>query len=111
AGRPAAGVVCVSVVSRGWYAPFWPVLVLLLLVPLLGRAGEPGQTLPAAAGTLLGAVYLGALGGTMAALLDLDPPEQGAWRMVLLLAIVMASDTFAFFVGHAVGRHRLAPEV
>jgi phosphatidate cytidylyltransferase len=29
----------------------------------------------------------------------------------MLLAIVMLSDTFAFFVGHAIGRHRLAPTI
>ena len=69
------------------------------------------DTVPAAAGTLLGAVYIGALGGTMAALLLFAPEEEGAWRVVLLLAIIMASDTLAFFVGHALGRHRLAPAV
>ena len=60
--------------------------------------------MPAAAGTLLGAVYLGALGGTMAALRTLSPVEQGAWRLTLLLAIIMAADTAAFFVGSAWGR-------
>jgi phosphatidate cytidylyltransferase len=111
AGFLVAAFVFGSVVSPGWYAPFWPLAVLLLLLPLLARGGDLAQTAPAAAGTLLGAVYLGALGGAMAALLALDPPAEGAWRMVLLLAIVMASDTFAFFVGHGVGRHRLAPAI
>jgi phosphatidate cytidylyltransferase len=31
--------------------------------------------------------------------------------MLLLLAIIMAADTLAFFFGHAFGRHRLAPDV
>ncbi len=63
----------------------------------------------AAAATLLGAVYLGALGGTIAALRLLPPAGRGAWRIALLLAIVVFSDSLAFFVGHAFGRRRLAP--
>jgi phosphatidate cytidylyltransferase len=59
----------------------------------------------------LGAVYLGALGGTIAALITLAPPGVGPWRVVLLLTIIMVSDSFAFFVGHAWGRRRLAPTV
>jgi phosphatidate cytidylyltransferase len=45
----------------------------------------------------------------MAGLRVLDPVPEGAWRVVLLLAIIMASDTLAFFGGHLLGRHRLAP--
>ena len=68
-------------------------------------------TVPSAALTLLGAAYLGAMGGAIAALRLLDPEPAGAWRLVLLLAIVMASDTAAFFVGTAAGRRRLAPDI
>src|SRR5262249_18467098 len=35
----------------------------------------------------------------------------GPWRVTLLLAIIMASDTLAYFVGHAWGRRSLAPVV
>ena len=49
------------------------------------RAGPTSSRCSAAAATLLGAVYLGALGGTMAALRLLPPVEEGAWRVVLLL--------------------------
>jgi len=65
----------------------------------------------AAAATLLGAVYLGALGGTVAALRVLPPLEDGAWRIALLLVVIVFSDSVAFFVGHAIGRRRLAPAV
>jgi len=93
-------------------APFWPLAALLLLTVTLARRGTAvAETVPAAAATLLGATYLGALGGTIAALRVLEPVGEGAWRIVLLLAIVMASDTAAFFVGHALGRRRLAPHV
>jgi phosphatidate cytidylyltransferase len=96
---------------RGSGVPFWPLAAVLLLSFALLRGGGLAQTVPSAAGTLLGAVYLGGLGGTIAGLRVLPPLGEGAWRIVLLLAIIMASDTLAFFVGHAVGRHRLAPDL
>jgi phosphatidate cytidylyltransferase len=91
--------------------PLWPAAALLLLTVTLGPGRTLEDTIPAAALTLLGALYLGALGGTIAALRLLPPAGEGAWRIVLLLAVIMAADTFAFFVGHALGRHRLAPSV
>lgn len=88
--------------------PLLPFAAVLLLAATLAR-GDLQDAVPAAAGTLLGAVYLGALGGTIAALRSLQPETDGAWRVTLLLAIIMGSDVMAFFVGHAFGRHRLAP--
>jgi phosphatidate cytidylyltransferase len=90
--------------------PFVPLGAMLLLTVTLWR-GADLESVSSAAATLLGAVYLGALGGTIAALLLLPPAAEGAWRVVLLLAVQVASDSVAFFVGHAVGRHRLAPAV
>jgi phosphatidate cytidylyltransferase len=91
--------------------PLWPLAALVLLIATLVQGNDFEKTVPAASVTLLGAVYLGALGGTIAGLLTLAPPGAGGWRIVLLLAIIMAADTFAFFVGHAWGRRRLAPDV
>lgn len=107
----AAGLF-LEVVYPAWLgAPLWPLAVLLLLAVTLHRAASPADTVPAAAATLLGALYLGALGGAIAALRVLAPVADGAWRMVLLLAIIMVADTAAFFVGHALGRHPLALQV
>ena len=110
-GFVLAGAFFVQVVWPGAYS--WPLLPLVAVV-LLGFALSRGadlESVSAAAATLLGAVYLGALGGTMAGLRLLSPEAEGAWRIVLLLLIVFCSDTFAFFVGHAFGRRRLAPAV
>jgi phosphatidate cytidylyltransferase len=107
----AAGMFA-EVAFPGWLgAPVWPLCILLLLMATLRQGSDFDKSVPAAAATLLGAVYLGALGGTLAALTTLAPPGRGAWRVVLLLAIIMASDTFAFFVGQVWGQRRLAPSV
>jgi len=110
-GLVVAAALFLDVAAPGWYpAPFVPLGALLLLTFTLRRGGDV-EAVSAAAATLLGAVYLGALGGTIAALFVLPPAGEGAWRLTLLLAIQVFSDSFAFFVGHAFGRHRLAPAV
>ncbi len=110
-GFVLAGAFFVQVVWPGAHSwPLLPLVAVLLLGFALSR-GADLESVSAAAATLLGAVYLGALGGTMAGLRLLSPAAEGAWRVVLLLLIVFCSDTFAFFVGHAFGRRRLAPAV
>jgi len=111
-GLVLSAVLFCEVALPGWnHWPLWPLGVLLLLIETLRRGTDFEETVPAAAGSLLGAVYLGALGGTIAGLRILAPVEQGAWRLTLLLAIIMGSDTVAFFVGSAWGHRRLAPRV
>lgn len=91
--------------------PMAPIVALLVLAATLGRSADLSGSVPAAAATLLGSVYLGALGGSIAGLRLLSPEADGPWRVTLLLGIVMFSDTAAFFVGHALGRRRLAPRL
>lgn len=90
--------------------PLWPLGVVVAGVSALGR-DDHRAALAGAAAAWLGAAYLGGLGGSIAALRLLAPSEDGAWRVVLLLASVMAADTSAFFVGHALGRRPLAPGI
>jgi phosphatidate cytidylyltransferase len=92
-------------------ASLWPAVALVILASLLPRGADFATTVPSAALSLLGAAYLGSLGGSVAALRLLHPDTEGAWRLVLLLAIVMGSDTAAFFAGNAIGRHKLAPGI
>jgi phosphatidate cytidylyltransferase len=112
AGLVLAGALFLDVVYPGWCgAPLSPLGALLLLLVTLRRAPDLANTVPAAAATLLGATYLGVFGGTLAALRVLPPLGDGSWRIVLLLTIIISSDTAAFFVGHRLGRNRLAPHL
>jgi phosphatidate cytidylyltransferase len=90
--------------------PLWPVATVLLLCAALQRAARHEAAIPAAGASLLGALYLGGLGGTIAGL-RVGDPGQGGWRVVLLLAVVMGADTFAYFTGRAAGRTPLAPSL
>ena len=89
----------------------WPLVVLLVLVTLLGRGSDFTVSVPSAALTLLGAAWLGALGATVAALRLLAPRAEAPWRLLLLFATIMVSDTAAYFVGKAMGRTRMAPAI
>ena len=59
--------------------------------------------------TLLGVVWVGAGLGFL--LLVRDIPEHGFWAVMAVLFTVFAADTAAFFVGRAVGRHKMAPTI
>jgi phosphatidate cytidylyltransferase len=91
--------------------PTAPFIVLVVLAAALTSATRREDTVPGAAATLLAALYLGGLGGTLAALRVMAPLEAGSWRLCLLLAIAILADTFAYFVGSSMGRHKLAPLV
>jgi phosphatidate cytidylyltransferase len=97
--RPQAGVV------------LWPAGLVLLLVAALGLAPERERSIPAAAVAALGAFYLGGFTAALAHLRVAQPESGGAWRLLMLLAAVMAADTFAYFGGRFLGRRRLAPLV
>jgi phosphatidate cytidylyltransferase len=99
-------------VAYGWPpSTLWPAAALLAVAALLWHKGEFAGRVAAVAGTLLGAVYLGGLGGAMAGLRLLPPLGSGPWRLVLLLAIIMVADSAAYFAGSAFGRHKLAPSI
>jgi phosphatidate cytidylyltransferase len=59
--------------------------------------------------TVLGVVWVGAGIGFL--LLVRDIPEFGFWALIAVLFTVFAADTAAFFVGRAIGRHKMAPAI
>ena len=59
--------------------------------------------------TLLGVAWVG--GGLAQFMLVRDIPVDGRLLVFTILLTVFADDTAAFFVGRAIGRHRLAPAI
>ena len=59
--------------------------------------------------TLLGVAWVG--GGLAHLMLVRDVPGDGRLLVFTILLTVFADDTAAFFVGRAIGRHRLAPAI
>ncbi len=92
----------------------WPAAAaLVLLAPLtLALALWPSRplasSLPGAAASLLGVFYVGLPLGLLGALRRL--PNGPGW-VIYVLVLVWLSDTAAYFVGRALGRHKLAPRI
>jgi phosphatidate cytidylyltransferase len=103
---PAAGVLGGVALL---YAPE-PALVMMLIavaaMALALRSADLKGALPAAAALTLGVIYI--FGAWLAATqIRLISPH---WLMLAML-LSWAGDTFAYYTGKAIGRHKLAPRV
>jgi phosphatidate cytidylyltransferase len=76
---------------------------------LKGLADTRQSATVAVGGTLLGVTWIGL--GLVALLALRALPEHGRLAAFTVLIAVWAGDTFAFLVGHVVGRHKLAPTI
>ncbi len=83
--------------------------VALIAIMRADRFGIP--VLAAEAAGVLSGLLIGLGAGSFAALARIAPIEEGTARIALLMAVVISSDVFAYFTGHALGRHKLAPQV
>lgn len=92
-----------------WFIPLGVILAMLTLIVLVGCGAESAAaTVPGIGLTLLGAFYVGALFPYFALLRN---RADGIEVIVLILLLVVASDTGAYFTGSWIGRTRLAPRV
>ncbi len=81
--------------------------VVLSLIGLLGRR-QKGGVFISWAWTLAGILYVGWLLSHFVALRGLD---DGRNWVFFVLFVTWASDTAAFFIGRALGKHKLAPNI
>jgi phosphatidate cytidylyltransferase len=110
-GPVVLGLGFLEVVARGEGVPLLPLALVVTLSAALRAADNMPESITRAAIVLLGALYLGGLGGSMAGLLLFAPASEGPWRLVFLLAVIMTADTTAFFGGKLWGRRKLAPVI
>jgi phosphatidate cytidylyltransferase len=88
--------------------PALPWVVLLALILMASKLGtsDLATALPSAAAALLGAVYIFGAWRCAAAVRALNPH----WLMIALL-VSWAGDTAAMYVGKAIGKRKLAPQL
>jgi len=85
-------------------------LVALPLAFVLYAVAETRQSATVAIGTtVLGVVWIGFGLGHL--LLVRDLPDHGRLALFTILLAVFADSTFAYLVGRAIGRHKLAPTI
>jgi len=90
-----------------WFVPLAVVLAMLTFTARVGLNGAAPST-PGLGLTVLGAFYVGALFPYFALLRN---GPTGIATLVLVLLLVMASDTGAYFAGSWLGRTKLAPRL
>lgn len=92
----------------GWVAVLWVLIVLALgLLPLIRPGTGASPAAPPAASVVLGIAYL----ATPLAVLVRWRLELTPLSVLSFLIVIWANDIAAYFVGLAVGRHKLAPRV
>lgn len=104
----AATVVGVQLGGASWLAGGLVATVVVAFV-LYGVSDARPSATAAFGTTVLGVLWVGA--GLSHAILLRDVPDHGRTLAFAVVLAVFADDTAAFFVGRAIGRHRLAPTI
>ena len=117
-GRPSfpwLGCALASVLMLSFYFTtlkiefYFPLSALLVLSAALLSRLDPEAGLHASAFTILGAWYVGGLMGCLVGVRMVDSGgETGSDLLMMLFVIIWAGDIFAYLVGKAIGRRRLA---
>ena len=85
---------------------------MLMLIVALFSGLELAPAFRATVFTFFGAAYVGGLMGFLIALrLWPDPELPGPYLLLMLFILIWSSDSFAYFAGRSIGRHKLAPVV
>jgi len=93
-------------------------LILVLLILTIGTLvaatlrGAPFEKMIVSAGaTILGVLYVVLLGGHLVAVRTGFPQKLSAHLLSFFFLVLMGSDTGAYYVGRAIGTHKLAPKI
>ncbi|HST22872.1 MAG TPA: phosphatidate cytidylyltransferase [Blastocatellia bacterium] len=97
------------------------VMIALTLVSLtiaLSRPEEMNKALASVAATVFGVIYVALLAGYLIGLRmmfvkesTLIMPHPAAKLLTMFFAMVMMTDTGAYYTGRSIGRHKLAPRI
>lgn len=107
-GLLAGGAVTGSFVVPGASPPVLSLTVAASLIVSLSKVGDRGPAWEPCALTLLGVLYVNWLLGYA---LWLRALPYGASWIFLLVWVTWAGESAAYFVGSAVGRHKLSPRI
>ena len=83
-------------------------VVPFVFLTIAMRRTELASGYPAAAASVFAFTYIAV---PMALLVQIRQQPAGAILVIYTLLVVWAGDIFAYFVGKAIGRHRMSPEI
>jgi phosphatidate cytidylyltransferase len=108
-------IACFVLQQQQWVVAVFAALVIALLGAGLTRPQQMASSLVSASSTLFGVVYVGLLAAFLVGVRMIgDAPVSAhiaSKLLTLFFAIVMMTDTGAYYTGRAIGRHKLAPRV
>jgi len=118
-GAAALLVLACFVIGRlDWIAAVLGGLAIASLSFALVRTGELNRALVSVSATTFGVVYVALLAGYLAAvrmtpdtLTRAPVPHLAAKLLTMFFALVMMTDTGAYYTGRSMGRHKLAPRI
>ena len=104
--------------SLVWIVAVMAALTMLSLAAALARPEDMGKALASVSATTFGVIYVALLAGfligvrmTPDALTAPPTPHLASKLLTTFLAMVMMTDTGAYYTGRSIGRHKLAPRV
>jgi phosphatidate cytidylyltransferase len=104
----STGLIKWSPLARGTMYPVWLVLLPFIFGTAVVFRREMKMALPAAASSAFGVFYIAV---ALSLLIPMHHSFGGEYLIVFVLFSVWAGDIAAYYVGRAIGRHKLAPIV
>lgn len=93
---------------------FLLVIIVLVIATLIGAMlrGAPFDKMIGSSGaTILGVLYVALLGTHLVLIRTGFEPQRSAHLLSFFFLVLMGSDTGAYYVGRALGKHKLAPKI
>lgn len=93
---------------------FLLVIIVLVIATLIGEMlrGAPFDKMIASTGaTILGVLYVALLGTHLVLIRTGFEPQLSAHLLSFFFLVLMGSDSGAYYVGRAIGKHKLAPTI
>ncbi|HEX8184245.1 MAG TPA: phosphatidate cytidylyltransferase [Blastocatellia bacterium] len=96
-----------------WVVAVITALAIVSLTVALSRPGEMNRSLVSVSATLFGVVYVALLASSLAGvrMIQSPTPRLASKLLTMFFAMVMMTDTGAYYTGRSIGRHKLAPRV
>ncbi|HEX8090190.1 MAG TPA: phosphatidate cytidylyltransferase [Blastocatellia bacterium] len=98
--------------------PIWVVAVIsalavVSLAAALARPDEMNKSLASVSATVFGVIYVALLASFLVGVRMIQTPESrlASKLLTMFFAMVMMTDTGAYYTGRSIGRHKLAPRV
>jgi phosphatidate cytidylyltransferase len=107
----AAVLVAAALLRPDLHAPILAAATVVVMIWTLARVEDKSRILVSAGATLLAVLYVAVLGSYLVAIRAIAVPGMPGKLLTLFFAIIMMSDTGAYYTGRSLGRHKLAPRV